>query len=115
MADWLKANVSEWIDRRVKTGAADKGDIANLRAPGGRPIVAELKDHATLDLAGWAREAEAERVNDGAIAGVVVHKRRGHADPAAQWVTMTLQDFAAILTGEDLRVASTGDNSHMQH
>jgi hypothetical protein len=97
VADWLKANVSEWIDRRVKTGARDCGDIANLRTLDGRRVVVEVKDTARLDLAGWVREVEAERVNDGAVAGAVVHKRHGVGDPGRQWVTMTLADFAALL------------------
>lgn len=98
IADWLKTNVSEWIDRRVKTGAADKGDIANLRTPGGRNIVAELKDVARLDLAGWTREAETERLNDHAAAGIVIHKRRGTTNPGDQYVTMSLRDLCVLLT-----------------
>jgi len=31
--------------------------------------------------------------------GLVVHKRRGTADPMQQWVTCTLADLIAILTG----------------
>lgn len=106
VADWLAAHVSEWIDRRVKTGARDCGDLANVRVHGGRRVVVECKDTARLDLAGWAAEAEAERVNDGAVAGVVVHKRHGVSDPGRQWVTMTVADFAALLTGHDVRDAA---------
>lgn len=98
VADWLRLNVSEWVDRRVRTAARDCGDIANLRTLDGRRVVVEVKDTARLDLAGWAREAEAERVNDGAAAGVVVAKRHGVADPAQQWVIMTLANFAALIT-----------------
>lgn len=112
VADWLRLNVSEWVDRRVRTGARDCGDIANLRTLDGRPIVVECKDTARLDLAGWAREVEAERVNDGAAAGVVVHKRHGVGDPSQQWVTMTVADFAALLVVRDVRgsVADCCDN-----
>jgi hypothetical protein len=99
VADWLAAHVSEWIDRRVRTGARDCGDIANVRVHGGRRVVVEVKDVARLDLAGWAAEAEQERVNDLAVAAVVVHKRHGVSDPGRQWVTMTLADFGALLTG----------------
>lgn len=99
MADYLRDTVSEWIDRRTKAGARDLGDLANLRAPSGGRIVAECKDTARINLAGWAAETETERRNDGAIAGVIIHKRHGRANPADQWVTMTAADFAAILTG----------------
>jgi hypothetical protein len=52
-----------------------------------------------MNLAGWVAEAETERVNDGALAGVVVHKRRGKGHAGDQYVTMTLNDFVALLTG----------------
>jgi hypothetical protein len=99
IADALAAHVDDRIDRRVKTGANDKGDIAGWRFAG-RRIVAELKDVASLDLSGWVNEAETERGNDDAHAGIVIHKRRGHGDPLDQYVTCTLRDLLALLTGE---------------
>ncbi|WDH77886.1 hypothetical protein PTQ19_10170 [Microbacterium esteraromaticum] len=90
------------IDRRVKTGAADKGDIAGVRTVNGARVVIECKDTATLSLPAWLREAEAERLNDGARIGVVMHKRRGTADPAEQYVTMTAATFALLLKGGTL-------------
>ena len=66
VADWLRLNVSEWVDRRVRTAARDCGDIANLRTLDGRRVV--------------------------------VAKRHGVADPAQQWVIMTLANFAALIT-----------------
>lgn len=98
IADWLAAHVDDRIDRRVKTGGKDKGDLSGWRHEG-RRIVAELKDTARLDLAGWVREAETERVNDGADVALVVHKRRGHGDPGDQYVTCTLRDLVALLHG----------------
>jgi hypothetical protein len=103
IADYLAAVIDDRIDRRVKTGAKDYGDIGGLRrtpsVAGGR-IVVECKDTSAVRLAGWAAEAETERGNDDALAGVVVHKRHGNAHPADQWVTMTLRDFVAVVTGE---------------
>ena len=98
IADALAAHVDDRIDRRVKTGARDRGDIAAVRLHGQR-IVIECKDVARLDLPGWTREVEDERGNDDALAGVVIHKRRGTADPLRQWVTLTVRDLAAILRG----------------
>lgn len=98
-ADWFAVALSDdRIDRRVKTGNKDKGDIAGVRVHGQR-VVIECKDVARMDLAGWVAEAEAERVNDGALAGLVVHKRRGRADSADQYVTLTVRDLVALLTG----------------
>jgi hypothetical protein len=36
VADWLARHVDDRIDRRVKTGAKDKGDIAGIRHMGAR-------------------------------------------------------------------------------
>ena len=41
-----------------------------------------------------------ERGNDDALVGVVAHKRHGVGAPGEQFVTMTLRDFVALLTGE---------------
>lgn len=96
IADWLAQHLDDRIDRRVKTGAKDRGDIGGIRHRGER-VVLELKDTARTDLAGWTREAHIEAGNDDAAIGVVVHKRRGTTDPAQQWVHMTLADLAWLL------------------
>lgn len=98
IADSLAEHVDDRIDRRVKTGAKDRGDIAGIRHLGER-VVIECKDVAKLNLSGWVNEAEVERGNDDALAGVVVHKRRGTADPLDQYVTCTVRDLVALLTG----------------
>jgi hypothetical protein len=98
-ADYLAATVDDRIDRRVKTGAKDKGDIAGIRHMGGR-VVLEAKDYGGRFLVGpWLNEADIERGNDDALVGAVVAKRRGTTDPGDQVVFMTLRDFAALLTG----------------
>lgn len=99
VADYLAALVDDRIDRRVKTGAKDKGDIAGIRYRGHR-VVVECKDHARVELGRWVTETDIERGNDDALAGFVVHKRRGTADPGDQYVTGTLRDLVALLTGE---------------
>lgn len=98
VATYLNAHVDDRIERRRQAGAKDRGDIAGLRHMGER-VVVEVKDTSRLNLAGWADEAEIERGNDSALAGIVVHKRHGRADPADQWVTMTLAELVALLTG----------------
>jgi hypothetical protein len=95
---YLQAHVFDGIERRAKTGAKDRGDVSGLRHMGGR-LVIEAKDCARVDLAGWIAEAEVERANDDALAGLVVHKRRGKASAGDQYVTLTLADLVALLTG----------------
>ena len=106
IADCLAENVDDRIDRRVKRGSVDRGDIGGVRLMGqysgyqGQRIVLECKDVSRTDLSGWVNEAEIERGNDDALAGFVIHKRRGHSDPLDQYVTCTLRDLVALLTGE---------------
>src|SRR6516165_8206559 len=87
------------IDRRTKTGNKDRGDISGLRIHNQR-LVAEIKNTTRISLSEWVREAELEAGNDDALAGIVVHKRHGNGDPGQQYVTMTLNDFCALISGE---------------
>lgn len=88
------------IDRRVKTGNRDRGDIGGVRAHGQR-ICIETKDYGgRYNVGPWLTEAEVERGNDDAIAGIVIAKRRGIADPLEQVAFMSVRDLVAILTGQ---------------
>lgn len=100
IADHLAAVIDDRIDRRVKTGAKDRGDIGGLRHMGGR-IVIECKNYGGKLLPGpWITEAETERGNDDALAGIVIAKRRGTTKPGDQYVLMTVNNLTALLTGE---------------
>ena len=99
IADYLAAALEDdRIDRRVKTGAKDRGDIAGVRVHGQR-LVVECKDSARLALPAWTAEAHIEAGNDDALVGVVIHKRHGVGDPGRQWVSMTVDDLLALITG----------------
>ncbi len=98
VADYLARHVDDRIDRRAKTGAKDRGDIGGLRHMGER-VVVECKNTARVDLGRWAAEAEIERGNDGAVAGLIIHKRHGKSRPGDQWVTCTLAELVALLNG----------------
>lgn len=98
VARYLAEHVDDRIERRSRNGEKDRGDISGLRTVHGR-VVAECKDTSRTELAQWATEADVERGHDDALAGITVHKRHGKADPADQWVTLTLRDFAALLSG----------------
>lgn len=88
------------IERRARNGASDRGDIGGLRVHGQR-LVVECKNSPTrVNLPAWTDEAHIEAGNDDALAGVVVHKRHGVTDPMRQWVSMTVTDLVALLTGQ---------------
>ena len=99
IADFLAwALDDDRIDRRVKTGAKDRGDIGGVRTINGGRLVLECKNYGGQYKVGeWLREAEVERGNDDAVAGVVVAKRRGTTDPGEQIVFMTVYDLVALL------------------
>lgn len=98
VADYLAQHVDDRIDRRAKTGSKDRGDIAGVRIWGQR-LVLECKNTTRLNLAGWMNQAEIERGNDDALAGLIIHKRHGNNQPGDQWVTTTLREFTALLNG----------------
>ena len=99
IADYLAFILDDGcIDRRPKTGAKDRGDIGGLRIHGQR-IVAECKNTTRLALPEWTGEAHIEAGNDDALVGVVIHKRHGVGYPGRQWVAMTVDDLAALITG----------------
>lgn len=96
-ADWLAARLGDdRIDRRVRRGTKDTGDIGGVMFAGGR-VVIECKNTSRDNLPGWVREAEVERGNDDALIGVVMHKKHGTTDPAEQFVTMSAETFAVLL------------------
>ena len=87
------------IDIRPKNGTNDRGDIGGIRTIRGADIVIEAKNHSRMNLSGWLAEAETERGNADASAGVVVHKRLGKGQGADQYVTLSLETFAWLLLG----------------
>jgi hypothetical protein len=100
IADTLKHHLQDdGIDRQIKMGAKDLGDIRGVKLHG-QKIAVEVKNTTTLDLPQALREAEAERGNLDALAGVVVSKRRGigYTRPLDQLVSMTLGEFISLLT-----------------
>lgn len=102
IADYLKEHVSRFIDRMPKYGANDRGDITNVETFNDQPVAVECKEYGGRIMPGpWTTEAEVERLNlPGAIAGVVIAKRRGTTHPGQQFVLMTVDDLVAILTGK---------------
>ena len=100
-ATWFASALGDdRIERRVKHGSNDRGDISGLRIRGKRTVV-ECKNCKRMDLATWVDEAETERANDDAEFGIVVHKRKGKgkAKFGENYATMTLETLAAIIAG----------------
>jgi hypothetical protein len=101
VANYLAENLGDdGIDRQVKTGAKDLGDIRGVKTFG-RKLVIEAKDYGgKLHPTTWIREAQVEAGNADAAAGIVVAKRLGTRDPGEQWCLLTLRDLVVLLGGE---------------
>lgn len=100
IADYLRDNLSEYIDRQVKKGQKDVGDIANVRDSHNNKVAVECKNTTRMDLPKWVAEAQAEAFNLEALVGIVIHKRHGKGNPGEQWVAMTVDDLIKLLKGE---------------
>jgi hypothetical protein len=97
IADFLAWELADDnIDRRAMQGLNDRGDIAGVRV-GPYRLAVECKNVRTMALSQWVKEAAMEAGHDSALAGVVIHKRRGYAKAGDQYVTMTARDLVAIL------------------
>lgn len=100
IADYLASALSdERVDRMVRRGADDRGDISGVRIHG-KPLTIECKNVTRANLPEWIQEAHREAGNSDALAGVVVSKRHGNGDPASQWVHMELRDLVSLITGQ---------------
>ena len=102
VAKYLAVHLDDRIERRVRNGNKDRGDLGGIRmspALGGGRVVAELKNVSGLHLTGWYKEACIEAMNDDAALGVLIHKAHGVSAPGAQWVTMTVDDLIVLLCG----------------
>lgn len=99
IAQYLAAHIDDRIERRRLTGAKDRGDLSGWRIWGHR-VVAELKNYGgRVSVGSWLEEAEVERLNDDALVGLVMAKRRGTTDPGRQIVMLTVDDLITIVTG----------------
>lgn len=99
IANYLGAELEDdGIDRQVRSGNKDRGDIRGVKI-WGQKIAVECKNTARDDIPKALREAEVERGNIDGLAGVVIKKRVGKGKPEDQLVIMTVRDFAAILSG----------------
>lgn len=100
VASYLAQTVDDRIERRRQSGAFDRGDISGLRVHSQR-VVIECKNYGgKIQASTWLNEAEIERNNDGALAGIVAVKRRGTTKPQDQIVLMTLGTLASLITGD---------------
>lgn len=102
LCKWLRANGFPGAERAVRTGfrvadraSADPGDITGT--PG---IVWSVKDAIVERHPEWRAELDAMLQ---AVApdtrGLIVHKRRGHADPGSWWCWIPIYDLATLLPG----------------
>lgn len=77
VAEYLAIRLGRPIERRARSGAKDRGDIAGVTTYDGRPVVVECKCETSPTIARYLKEARDERENAGADAAFVAFKRAG--------------------------------------
>jgi hypothetical protein len=77
---------------RIPAGATlDRGDLWTEAA------AIQCKNHRTLSLGAWLRDAMEQQVNAGKRLHALVVKRKGATAAADQFVVMTLEQFRELL------------------
>lgn len=99
IADYLRETLKDdSIDRQVKTGSRDLGDIRGVTDAHGNPIAVECKDYGgRLHPSTWIHEAHTEAANKNTNTGIIIAKRRGTTQPGDQWVITTLKDLTHLI------------------
>ena len=102
--DRAERAVLSWLHRRgfasaFKTRAGwddDRGDIVIPRGPFARAVV-QVKDVASPLWSKWHAQVADQVSNAEAEVGVIIHKRRGIADPGQWNVVLTGDQFLDLL------------------
>ncbi|MEU5847456.1 hypothetical protein [Saccharopolyspora shandongensis] len=99
VARWLRDNGFTGTERAVRTGyatserqVADPGDLTGT--PG---IAWQVKDTERESVDVWLRELDEQTTTARAEIGLLVHRRRGTADPGQWWAWLRLADLGALL------------------
>lgn len=83
---------------RTRVGwADDRGDIHGITGTDGDMFVLECKNHKTMALSGWVSELEREVGNARAVAGAVIHKKRGTTSVGDQYATLPMYMLVYLL------------------
>lgn len=89
VADYLS---ERFPAERIPAGATlDRGDIWCEAA------AIQCKNHRTLSLGAWLRDAVQQQANAGKRFHALVVKRKGTTAPAEQFVVMTLEQFRDLV------------------
>lgn len=98
LCKWLRANGFGGAERAVRTGfrvgdrvSADPGDVTGT--PG---VVWSVKYVAVEQTAAWLAEVDAMLKGGDADYGLLIVKRRGHADPGEWWCWLRFCDLVGI-------------------
>lgn len=98
---WLKVNGFPDAERRALRGQYDAGDVTGIG-----PLCIQIKagdaaqDPSDATVRKWLEETDVQRCNAGAALGVLVLRRRGHADPGRWWAWVYGDRLAVILTDD---------------
>lgn len=99
-ADYNSRRTGADLERRVKNGKNDRGDISGMYIHGKR-VVVECKNCKKFEPSKWLKEAEIERGNDDAEYAIVAVKLRGCGEKnmGKNAILMYNDTFLAITAG----------------
>ena len=89
---WMKNRWGKKVERRRLTGAQDQGDIS-----GWDNVCVEVKSGASIDLPGWLKQLEDEKINSDSEFGFVAVRPKGKPDPEEWYAVMSLPDLVLLL------------------
>lgn len=89
---YLRTHGFPYAEKRLAGSDDPMGDITGI--PG---VVIEVKNHATLDLAGWVTQLVEELAFTKADVGAVIHKRKGRTDVADWYATLPAHLLVRLL------------------
>ena len=89
--EYMRNHGFPYAERRVPTGARDRGDLGGV--PG---LMLEFKNHKLIDLAGFMDEVVAEKNHAHAQVGAAVVKRRNHSIERS-YAVLEFKDFLDLI------------------
>lgn len=94
---WMKTRWGKTVERRRLTGAQDQGDIT-----GWNNVCVEIKSGASIDLPGWLKQLEDEKINSHSEYGFVAVRPKGKPDPEEWYAVVALPDMMNLLMDLEL-------------
>jgi hypothetical protein len=97
---WTGLSATDVVRTRSGTGEADIG--LSVAAAKAFPFHVEAKDHGTIKIPQWVKQAKEASARGNKLTPIIVFKlRRAPGQPMALYVTLAFEDFMALAVRGD--------------